>query len=252
MYWPFQDALGLKSCATAMTILRLAISELSAHERRLGPDIFGLRCCWTLRNTSLPAETVKHVRRLARRPVGFLQPLPPTGRPFQQVGMDFLGPFRKSRSGNRYILVMTDYHSKWVEAVALPTASASDAARGFVENVVLWHGAPDKLLTDRGRHFVASLIEDIFKLMQTNHATTTAYHPQTNGLCERFNRTLADMISMYVSSNHSDWDEFLPYLLFDYNSSHHDTMGYTPFFLLHGHEPNLPVGISLKLVRQED
>lgn len=125
------------------------------------------------------------------KPIGFLQPLPPVGMPFKQVGMDFLGPFTKSQSGNRYILVMTDYHTKWVEAVACPAATAAEAAQGFVREIVLRHGAPGRIITDRGQHFVASLIEEIFKAMGTDHVKTTAYHPQTNGLCERFNRTLA-------------------------------------------------------------
>lgn len=178
------------------------------------------------------------------RPVGFLQPIPPAGRPFQQVGMDFIGPFTKSKAGNRYIVVITDYHTKWVEAVACPAATAAEAARAFVEQIVLRHGAPEKVISDRGQHFVANLTEEIFRLVGSEHATTTAYHPQANGLCERFNRTLADMLSMYVSSHHRDWDEFLPYVLFAYNSSTHETTGFTPFFLLHGHEPTLPVDVG--------
>lgn len=161
--------------------------------------------------------------------------------------MDFLGPMSTSEKGNKYVVVMTDHHTKWVEAIATPDATASCAANAFLEAVVLHHGAPEKVITDRGKHFVADMMEELFKLTSTNHSHTTAYHPQTNGLCERFNRTLADMLSQYVSTNHHDWDQFLPYVLFAYNSSAHETTGYSPFFLLYGHEPTLPIDACLHL-----
>uniref|UniRef100_A0A090XF40 RNA-directed DNA polymerase n=2 Tax=Ixodes ricinus TaxID=34613 RepID=A0A090XF40_IXORI len=181
------------------------------------------------------------------RPAGLLQPLPPAQRPFQRVGMDFLGPLTSSQDGNKYVVVIIDYHTKWVETVATPDATAASAAKAFMQAVVLRHGAPETVLTDRGRHFVSEMMEELFRLLDTNHARTTAYHPQTNGLCERFNRTLADMISKYVSSSHQDWDQFLPYATFAYNSSVHDTTGYSPFFLLYGHEPTLPIDAMLHL-----
>lgn len=82
----------------------------------------------------------------------------------------------KSKRGNRYVLVMTDYHTKWVEAVACFAATATAAAQAFVEQVVLQHGAPAKIITDRGKHFVNNLIEEIFQIMGSNQITNTAYH----------------------------------------------------------------------------
>lgn len=179
------------------------------------------------------------------RPSGLLQPLPPAQRPFQRIGMDFLGPLTTSSNGNRHVIVMIAYHTKWVEAVATPEATAACAAKAFLEAVVLRHGAPEQVVTDRGHHFVAGMTKELFRLTQTNHARTAAYHPQTNGLCERFNRTIAEMISQYVSTDHRDWDEFLPFATFAYNTSVQETTGYTPFFLLYGHEPTLPIDAAL-------
>lgn len=82
--------------------------------------------------------------------------------------------------------------------------------------------------------------------MGTNHVTTPVYHPQVNGLCERFNRTLADMLSMYILSHHHDWDEFVPFVLFAYNSSQQETTGFIPSFLLHGHESVVPIDVNLQ------
>lgn len=182
----------------------------------------------------------------ATRPAGMLQPLPWVEKPFQRIGMDFLGPLTQSEHGNKYVVVLIDYHTKWVEAVPTPTATAAFAAQAFMNNVVLRHGAPGTVVTDRGQHFVAEMMEELFRLTSTNHARTAAYHPQTNGLCERFNKTLADILSKYVSANHRDWDQFLPYACFAYNSSVHETTGYSPFFLLYGREPTLPIDTMLQ------
>ena len=81
--------------------------------------------------------------------------------------------------------------------------------------------------------------------MKTKHVKTTAYHPATNGLTERFNKTLADMLAKYVSSNHKDWDEVLDYVTFAYNSAIQESTKYSPFFLLYGREPSQPSDIVM-------
>lgn len=89
------------------------------------------------------------------------------------------------------------------------------------------------------------MTQTILRALDTNHRTTTAYHPQANGQVERLNHTLADMLSMYVSSDHTDWDETLPFVTFAYNTSRQESTGRTPFFLLHGREAALPTDIAL-------
>jgi hypothetical protein len=83
--------------------------------------------------------------------------------------------------------------------------------------------------------------KSILAAMETNHRTTTAYHPQANGLVERLNHTLADILSMYVSRDHKDWDSTLPFVRFAYNTSKQETTGKSPFFLMHGRHPVLPI-----------
>ena len=119
------------------------------------------------------------------RPAGLLQPIEPPRRPFQQIGMDLLGPFPTSTSGNKWIVVATDYLTRYAETKALPKGSAAEVARFFVENILLRHGAPEVLITDRGTAFTAELTQAILRYSQTSHRRTTAYHPQTNGLNER-------------------------------------------------------------------
>lgn len=180
-------------------------------------------------------------KRLTTAPAGPLQSLDVPSEPFYRVGMDLLGPFPFSTSGNKWIAVATDYATRFAITRALPTSCATDVADFLLHDVILHHGAPRQLLTDRGRYFLSKVVADLLRLSSTTHKLTTSYHPQTNGLTERFNRTLTDMLSMYVSAHHKDWDLTLPYVTFAYNSSRHDTAGFSPFYLLYGREPTLPL-----------
>ena len=156
-----------------------------------------------------------------------------------------LGPFSTSNRGNKQIVVLTDYLSRWAECKALPDATAITVSKFFAEEVICRFGAPRKVLTDQGKNFMSALMEAVFKLFQVNHARTSAYHPACNGLTERFNRTLSAMLSMYVDKQHKNWDEVLPYVQFAYNTSIQASTGFSPFFLMFGREPNLPIESSL-------
>lgn len=178
-------------------------------------------------------------------PAGSLQPLDIPDEPFFRVGLDLLGPFPMSTTGNRWVAVATDYATRYAVTRALPTSCATDVADFLLHDVILRHGAPRQLITDRGRCFLSKVVDDILRSCSTNHKFTTAYHPQTNGLTERLNRTLTDMLAMYVSEDHRDWDINLPFVTFAYNSSRHDTAGYSPFYLLFGYDPPLPMDTIL-------
>ena len=100
---------------------------------------------------------------------------------------------------------------------------------------------------DARPNFLSSIVKEVCKLMNTRKANTTAYHPQTDGLVERFNGTLAEGLSMYVSGNQKDWDRHLPLVLFAYRVSPHASTRESPFYLLYGREPRLPIDASLLL-----
>ena len=129
---------------------------------------------------------------------------------FDRVACDIIGPFPVSKAGNRYVVVFSEYLTKWVECVPVPSIEASMIARLLVDEIFCRHGAPRTLLSDRGSNFLSSLVSEVFKLLNTKKVNTTAYHPQTNGLVERFNNTLAEAISSFVSSNQQDWDVYIP------------------------------------------
>ena len=164
---------------------------------------------------------------------------------FDRVACDIIGPFPVSKAGNRYVVVFSEYLTKWVECVPVPSIEASMIARLLVDEIFCRHGAPRTLLSDRGSNFLSSLVSEVCKLLNTKKVNTTAYHPQTNGLVERFNNTLAEAISSFVSSNQQDWDVYIPAIQFAYRTSPSVTTGDSPFYLLYGREPRLPPDVSL-------
>ncbi|UYV77009.1 hypothetical protein LAZ67_14002807, partial [Cordylochernes scorpioides] len=180
-------------------------------------------------------------KQSTQKPPGLLKAIPPATSPFQRVGMDLLGRFPKSDNGNKWIIVCTDYLTRFAVTKALSTGEAKEAAKFLMEDVVLKHGAPREIITDRGRVFQSKLIAELTNQCSSIHRFTTAYHPQTNGLTERLNKTLANMIAMYVSVEQKDWDVILPYVTFAYNTAKQDTTGFTPFKLIHGREAETTV-----------
>ncbi|KAG8180713.1 hypothetical protein JTE90_004672 [Oedothorax gibbosus] len=145
-------------------------------------------------------------------PLGRLISIPPATEPFQRIWIDFLGRFLISRLGNKWIVVCTDYSTRYAVTRTLPTATASDVAKFMLEDIILRHGAPRVLITDRGQVFQSVFTSELIKLCNVTHWMTTAYHPQTNGLTERINK--AEMLSMYVEVEQKNFDEILPFVTF--------------------------------------
>ena len=156
-------------------------------------------------------------RRIGRAERPLMTPIPVSG-PFDRVGVDVV-QFPTSYDGNKYAVVFVDYLTKWPEVFAVPDQTAITIAHLLVEEVICRHGVPAELLSDRGSAFLSALLQDVYQLMGTHKVSTTAYHPQTDGLVERFNRTLIDMLVKTVEKNGRDWDRRLPHVLFAYRAS---------------------------------
>ena len=107
---------------------------------------------------------------------GLLCPIK-VGGAFEMVGIDILGPFVKSHSGNVYVIVATDYLTKWIEVKATPTGTARDVSIFLVENILCRHGAPTKIISDRGAVFASQIMQELYHIMSTRHIMTTSYHP---------------------------------------------------------------------------
>ena len=182
----------------------------------------------------------RRVGRMARPP---LTPIP-VGGPFDRVGVDII-QFPLSYDGHQYAIVFMDYLTKWPEVFAIPDQTALTVARALVEGVISRHGVPSELLSDRGRNFLSGLMAEVYELMGIRKKSTTSYHPQSDGLVERFNRTLTDMLSKVVDKQGRDWDKHLPYVLFAYRACPQESTKESPFFLLYGRDPALPTEEAL-------
>ena len=172
-----------------------------------------------------------------------LTPIPVSG-PFDRVGVDVI-QFPKSYLGNQYAIVFVDYLTKWPEVFATSDKTAITIARLFVENIFSRHGVPAELLSDRGTAFLSRLMQAVYEVMGVHKVNTTAYHPQTDGLVERFNCTLTDMLAKTVEKSGRDWDARLAYVLFAYRSSIQESTKESRFFLLYGRDPRLPTEEAL-------
>lgn len=168
-----------------------------------------------------------------------LHPIP-VGSPFHQIGIDFVGPLPRSSSGKKYIIVAMDYLTKWPEAKAVREATAEATVQFLYEDIICRHGCPQKILSDRGTHFNNRLLQGLVEKFQIQHLMSTPYHPQTNGLVERFNRTLVESLAKTASENLSKWDQMINPVLFAYRTNRQATTRMTPFYLLYGRDAKLP------------
>ena len=175
-----------------------------------------------------------------------LSPIPVAG-PFDCIGVDII-QFPCSYDGNKYALVFMDYLTKWPEVFAIADQKAETVAQALVE-VVSRHGVPAKLLSDRGANFLSDLLHELYLLLGIKKVNTSAYHPQTDGLVERFNRTLTDMLAKTVDHCGRDWDRRIPYVLYAYRTSMQESTQESPFYLLYGRDARLPTEAALATPR---
>ena len=121
-----------------------------------------------------------------------------------------------TQNGNKYAVVFMDYLTKWPEVFAVPNQSAETIAELLVENLICRHGVPKERLSDRGANFLSDLVTEICHLTGMRKINTSAYHPQSDGMVEKFNSTLLSMIAKHAAHYGSEWDRYLCYLLFAY------------------------------------
>ena len=164
----------------------------------------------------------------------------PIGKLWEMVTVDVL-QVPTSSENHRYILVIQDYFIKWAEAISMANQTATTITRELVK-VFSNYGLPEILHSDQGRNFESSLLQQTLDAFGITKSRTTAYHPQGDGMMERFNRFLLQMLRAYVS-HESEWEKFLPLVMFAYRISVHTTTSASPFDLMLGrsaHTPPLP------------
>lgn len=155
---------------------------------------------------------------------------------FRHVHIDLVGPLPPS-NGNRYLLTAVDRFSRWPEAIALPDMTAETVARALCESWISRFGAPETITTDQGRQFESDLFRELSRIIGFKHSRTTAYHPQANGLVERFHRTMKSAI-MAVDSKH--WCDHLPMIMLGLRAACREDFGCSAAELVYGQTLRLP------------
>lgn len=150
------------------------------------------------------------------------------------IAIDIVGPLTKSHQGNRFILTVTDQLTKFAIAVLIKDTSSRNIMQTLENFVFYSFGAPKTLLTDNGRNLTSAEIEQFFEKWGITHVTTTPYHPMSNGMVEKFNGTLAVLLTTNIKGDIKLWDEHIPISVYAYNSAIHQSTGFTPFYLLFG------------------
>ena len=172
-----------------------------------------------------------------RKPDGHLHTIDPPRGVWERLSMDYVGPVPQSTSGNKYFIVLTDLFSKFVITKAVPDNTSTTAAKFLSYDVFMIYGVPFDIITDNGTHFSSSLYEFLLKLTQCCHVKITPYNPQANGQCERHNATLVPNLVALSNQTRSNWDDKLVATTSNYNTTHHDSTGYTPFELMFARKP---------------
>lgn len=173
-------------------------------------------------------------------PPGYLHSIP-VSQVFEHVHIDIVGPIQTTYTGNCYIITATDAFSKWAVAVPVQTIRTSNLIKFLEDHILAIHGIPKVIITDRGTQFTSEEWSKYIKKMNINHKLTTAYHPQTNGIDERLNGTLIRILRAYVNYYQRDWDQHLKWSLYVYNTTVHESTGYSPYQILHGLDPRSPL-----------
>ena len=159
------------------------------------------------------------------------------------VALDLIGSLPLSHKGNTYVLIASDYITKWSEGYPMPDMKTTTIVDNFVTNCVCKFGVPRQIRTDQEKLFESGIFKELCNKLSIDNTRTTAFRPESDGLVECFNRRLEDILSKYDSQNQKKWDEHLPWAVMAYGSSEHDTTKFPPCMRMLGREIELPVDL---------
>uniref|UniRef100_A0A674E9Q2 Gypsy retrotransposon integrase-like protein 1 n=1 Tax=Salmo trutta TaxID=8032 RepID=A0A674E9Q2_SALTR len=168
----------------------------------------------------------------------------PVGAPMERVGVDVVGPFPTTDSGNRWVLTAMDYFTKWPEAYALPDQEAETIVDALTAGMFSRFGAAESIHSDQGRNFESRVFATMCERLGIHKTRTTPLHPQSDGLVERFNKTLGQQLAIVSAKHQRDWDKHLPMVLMACRSAVQDSTSCTPALLMLGREIRTPAEMA--------
>jgi hypothetical protein len=196
-------------------------------------------------------QKVKNLPHPAKAP---LKPLIVV-EPLELVTLDLVKMQHKSKQGNLYILVISDHFTKFVQFHAVKDTSAIETGRKLYK-FICCYGIPERILSDQGTNFESDLLKYVWELLDIKKLRTSPYHPQTDGLSERNIESLIGMLRAFSNTKQNNWESYLESLSFAYNTAVHATTNQTPYFLMFGHRPKIPIDLvfanNKELITEED
>ena len=182
--------------------------------------------------------------RVPKAPLG---KMPIMEVPFQRIAIDLIGPIQPpSGRGHRWILTVVDYATRYPEAIPLKQTATIDIAEALLA-IYSRVGFPYEILSDLGTNFISELMREVERLISVKHKTTTRYHPQCNGLCEKYNGLIKKILRRMCKEQPKEWDRYLPALLFALRETPNSSLGFSPFELLYGRDVRGPMKIIREL-----
>ncbi|XP_045213107.2 protein NYNRIN-like [Mercenaria mercenaria] len=163
----------------------------------------------------------------------------------ERCALDIQGPYPTSNKGMKYILVVGDYFTKFLQAIPLKCLETKYVATKLVNKFISLLGTPLELFSDRGSNFESTIFKEMCELLGIHKTRTTVGRPSSDGMIERANRVIQNMMTAFVDRNQRNWCEKLPLLVLAYNSSVHTSTGFSPSMMMFGREMNLPIDLAI-------
>ena len=165
-----------------------------------------------------------------------------TSQPLELVCIDFLS-LEPSKGGFENVLVITDHFTRYALAISTKDQSARTTAETLFNGFIVHYGIPMTLFSDQGQNFNGKVINELCRIMGMKKSRSTIYHPSGNGMCERLNRTIMNMLGTLDFDQKKDWKRHISAMVHAYNATRHTSTGHSPFYLMFGRQARLPVDL---------
>ncbi len=175
-----------------------------------------------------------------------LKPVPVMSEPFEKLVIDCVGPLPRTKSGHSYLLTLMCSATRFLEAIPLRTLKTPAIVKAIIKFCTTF-GLPKIIQSDQGSNIISRVFRKVMKELNIKHCVSSAYHPQSQGVLERFHQTLKSMLRTYCLEYEKDWDEEVPLLLFAVRNTVQESLGFSPAELVFGHSPRGP----LKMLQEQ-
>ena len=247
-----ENRLVLPACLKD-TVLHVLHDDMGHMGRDRTLALVQERFYWPGMFTDVEKYVTSCSRCIFRKAAGEKAPLTPiiTSQPLEVVSMDFLS-LEVSKGGFEHILVITDLFTRYAVCVPTKNLSAKTTALAFYNNFVVHYGFPGRIHSDQGGSFENKIIQELCKFTGMTKSRTSPYHPSGNGMTERYNSSLLNMLGTLDPSVKQEWHTRVSSLVHAYNCTPHSVTQVSPYFLMFGRHPNLPIDIVMGMTRNED